>query len=150
MLMIVDRQSNRQFDINDYWQNQVVAADSTNYFDKQSSKTFTTLSRRDNFMLKDVWDDFWFRKDRANSELIYAASQGHVSKARDLLSPSREPEDQAEILFSNAQGLNALHVAVVNDQQQIIRVLLDTDKSILGTRTYNDDKYGVLHLAVLR
>ena len=100
-------------------------------------------------MLKDVWDEFWYRKDLANSELVYAASQGHVSKTRDLLSPFNQPEDQAEILFSNEQGLNALHVAVVNDQQQIIRILLDTDKSILSARTFNDDRYAALHLAVL-
>lgn len=66
MLMILDRESNVQFDVNEYVQNQVFVAGSTNYYDKQSSKTFTTLSRRDNFMLKDVWDEFWYRKDLAN------------------------------------------------------------------------------------
>ena len=93
MLMILDQESNQQFDINEYWQNQVFAGDATNYYDKHSNKNFTTLSSKDRAGQNDMWDDFWLRKDRANSELIDAAAQGHISKTRDLLSPLNDPED---------------------------------------------------------
>ena len=48
--------------------------------------------------------------------LIHAAADGNVNKTRELLNPLRDPEDQAELLFSNDSGQNALHVAVSHDQ----------------------------------
>lgn len=67
---------------------------------------------------------------------------------RDLISPLTAPEEQAELLFSNSSGLNALHVAVKHNRELVVRILLETDKSILGSPTFNEDRFTALHIAV--
>jgi len=45
----------------------------------------------------DIWDEFWANKDKANTDLIEAASRGWVTKVEELLSPRCPHEEQAEI-----------------------------------------------------
>ena len=67
-MMIIDSSSNKQFDVNEYWKG-VNVNDSTNYVDRANCRTFTTLSPRGGgtFIDRDIWEDFWLKKDLANT-----------------------------------------------------------------------------------
>jgi len=148
MMMIVDARSNKVFDVNEYWKG-VCVNDSTNYVERANCRTFTTLSPRGStFIDRDTWEDFWLKKDHANTELLIFAAQGQASRVRDLISPLTAPEEQAELLFSNSSGLNALHVAVKHNRELVVSTLLETDKSILSSPTFNEDRFTALHIAV--
>jgi hypothetical protein len=74
MMMIVDAGTNKVFDVNDYWKG-VCVNDSTNYVEPSSHRTFTTLSPRGGtFVDRDTWEDFWLKKDHANTELLIFAA----------------------------------------------------------------------------
>ena len=58
------------------------------------------------------WEDFWARKDQANYALLDAVRDGRIKTVKELLDEALDPEDRAEILFCDEEGLNSLHLAI--------------------------------------
>ena len=138
--------------INNYW-NSVCVNDPTKCVERANQKTFTTITpaqKAGGFGKScDVWESFWFKKDLANTQLLFYASQGFIKEIKALIGPMVPFEEQAEILYSNPNGLNALHVAIKHNREQIVRILLETDKSIVSVPTFNESRFSPLHIAVL-
>lgn len=76
-MMVIDSGSNQITNINNYW-NSVCIKDPTKLVDRANQKTFTTITqtqKKGGFgKTSDVWEEFWFKKDLANTQLLYYAS----------------------------------------------------------------------------
>ena len=151
-MMVVDSNSNQVTNINNYWSS-VCANDPGKCVERANKKTFTTIQnthRNGRFGKScDVWESFWYKKDLANTQLLYYVSQGFIKEIKSLIGPMVPYEEQAELLYSNPNGLNALHVAIKHNREQIVKILLETDKTIVNTPTFNEARQSPLHLAVL-
>lgn len=65
-----------------------------------------------------------------------------------MLNPYERVDEQPELRLSDDKGLGPVHIAVKKDHLEILKVLLDTDKTLLCMQTENDDLSYIIHLAV--
>lgn len=55
-----------------------------------------------------------------------------------------------EVRFTNNRGLGAVHLAVINDRLEILKILIETDKTLLCMETENEDAQQIIHLAAAK
>ena len=96
------------------------------------------------------WTSFWRRKDTVNGRLLTAAADGNKEEVQRLLNPLSHVDEIAEVRHTNKLGYGAVHLAVINDRLEILKVLLETDKTLLCMETENEDAQMIIHLAVVR
>lgn len=58
-------------------------------------------------------------------------------------------DDQPELRYTNNDGLGAIHFAVINDKIDILKILLDSDKTLLCMEV-EDKGQSIIHLAAER
>ena len=51
--------------------------------------------------------------------------------------------------YTNQDGLGAVHLAVIKGHVDILKILLETDKTLLCMETENEDVQCIIHLAVV-
>ena len=66
-----------------------------------------------------------------------------------MLNPLGSVDEQPEVRFTNSDGLGAVHLAVINSQIDILKILLESDKTLLCMET-EETQQTILHLAVIK
>lgn len=65
-----------------------------------------------------------------------------------MLNPHEPVDSQPELRYTNKDGLGAVHLAVIRDRFDILKILLKTDQTLLCMPTENDDQSFIIHQAV--
>ena len=58
-------------------------------------------------------------------------------------------EQQAETMFTNDNGLNALHISIMCGHPNVTQLLLKIDSGLVNMPTQDENKFAPLHLAVM-
>ena len=94
-----------------------------------------------------AWDSWWKKKKISNQHLFSATDKNSISEVRDALNYSKYKELTADV---NAKGLDdwtALHIAVNENYDQVLLVLLENGANIEANTSIGRTP---LHLAALR
>ena len=94
------------------------------------------------------WASFWHSKQLNNQRLLTAVSKGDLLEVKRLLNPLQPLDEQPEVRYTDDSGMGAVHLAVVRDQIEILKVLLETDKTLLCMPTEDEREMQIIHLAV--
>ena len=65
-----------------------------------------------------------------------------------MLNPLEAVDSQPEVRYTNAAGLGAVHLAVKRDRLDILKILLEADKTLLCMPTEDEHLSYIIHLAV--
>ena len=96
------------------------------------------------------WTSFWKEKDESNKRFLAAAAVGNISEVRRLLNPLSSVEQQPDVRCTNHKGYGAVHLAVLNNHLEVLKTILQTDRTLLCMETESDsDSSTIIHLAVL-
>ena len=85
------------------------------------------------------WANFWQSKQSVNAKLLKAVKDGMKDQVSRLLNPLEPVDKQPEVRYTNSEGYGAVHLAVLNGHKDILKILLETDKTLLCMETENED-----------
>ena len=94
------------------------------------------------------WAGFWHNKHISNERLLKAIERGRKDEVQRMLNPHEPVDSQPELRYTNKDGLGAVHLAVIRDRFDILKILLKTDQTLLCMPTENDDQSYIIHQAV--
>ena len=67
-----------------------------------------------------------------------------------MLNPHESVDNKPEVRFTDSDGHGAVHLAVIHGHLDILKILLETDKTLLCMETENEDASYIMHLAVVK
>jgi ankyrin repeat protein len=91
---------------------------------------------------------FWRHKNRVNTQLLEAVASGQVDVVMKLISPLNPVDDTAEVRHVNKNGQGAVHLAITNSKVNILKKLIEYDKTLLHMKTEDTYSETPLHMAV--
>lgn len=146
--MLFEVHTGKYVSIHDFEAN-LQPADSTTYFDKNmaTATTFQTISqRRTSKFTTEPWDTFWDKKLASNEALIKACQEGNLVTATTLLNPLLGLDQTAEVRFTDQNGLGAIHHAILNRHNQLVKTLLKYEEGLITMELEDNSKNTSLHL----